>query len=152
MWKRASQMSNGEEYKVFQDTIDPNDILQGNLGNCYYLSALSAIAEFNQRIKQIFVTTEVNKAGCYAVRLCLNGEFRTIVVDDYFPCSPTGDGESAFSDSRGNELWVLILEKVWAKVNHNYENTITGFASEAFRCLTGAPVEFYNHKYHEDIW
>jgi hypothetical protein len=41
---------------------------------------------------------------------------------------------------------------VWAKINHTYENTITGFASEAFRCLTGAPVEFYNHDYAEDIW
>jgi len=46
----------------------------------------------------------------------------------------------------------LILEKAWAKVNGSYENTITGFASEAFRCLTGAPVEFYSHDYVEDIW
>mgnify|MGYP000926542078 CR=1 FL=1 len=41
---------------------------------------------------------------------------------------------------------------MWAKLNHNYENTITGFASEAFRCLTGAPVEFYNHDYVDNIW
>ena len=83
------------------------------------------------------------------MRLCLNGEIQTVVVDDSFPCY---ENTSAFSKSRGKELWVLLLEKAWAKVNHTYENTITGFASEAFRCLTGAPVEFYNHKYHEDIW
>jgi len=46
----------------------------------------------------------------------------------------------------------LILEKAWAKVNKSYENTITGYASEAFRALTGAPVEFYNHDYEEDLW
>ena len=58
----------------------------------------------------------------------------------------------AFSKTINKELWVLILEKVWAKINHTYENTITGFASEAFRCLTGAPVEFHSHDYTEDIW
>lgn len=59
----------------------------------------------------------------------------------------------AFSKSSNpKEMWVLLLEKVWAKLNHNYENTITGFASEAFRCLTGAPVDFYNHEYVENIW
>jgi len=49
-------------------------------------------------------------------------------------------------------LWVLLLEKAWAKVNTCYEATITGYASEAFRFLTGAPVEFLNHEYVEDIW
>ena len=47
---------------------------------------------------------------------------------------------------------MLILEKVWAKINSCYENTITGYASEAFRVLTGAPVEFFNHEYVECIW
>jgi calpain-15 len=49
-------------------------------------------------------------------------------------------------------LWVLLLEKAWAKVNGCYENTITGYASEAFRFLTGAPVEFFNHSYIDELW
>lgn len=136
---------------MFSDKIEPNDILQGNLGNCYYLSALSALAEFPQRIKEIFFTEEINGAGCYALKVCVNGEVRVFVVDDYFPCL-AGTTDSAFSKSRGPELWVLLLEKAWAKINKTYENTITGYASEALRFLTGAPVEFYNHDYHEDIW
>ena len=151
-WTRSSDMFEGEDYKVFFESIEPNDIIQGNLGNCYYLSALSALAEFPDRIKKLFITTDINKPGCYAARLCLNGEFRTIVIDDLFPCSGDNPNCSAFSKCRGNELWVLILEKVWAKINHTYENTITGYVSEAFRCLTGAPVEFYDHEYFEDIW
>lgn len=45
-----------------------------------------------------------------------------------------------------------MLEKAWAKVNGNYENTIKGFVSEAFRALTGAPVVFYKHDYVESLW
>ena len=33
----------------------------------------------------MFLTKEVNSAGCYAVTMYVNGEKRTVVVDDYFP-------------------------------------------------------------------
>lgn len=67
------------------DNPGPNDIKQGRLGDCYFLASLSAIAEFPNRIEKIFITKEVNEAGCYAVSLYVNGEKRTVVVDDYFP-------------------------------------------------------------------
>jgi hypothetical protein len=44
------------------------------------------------------------------------------------------------------------LEKAWAKVNGNYENTIAGTTGEALRALTGAPIAFYNHDYEEELW
>ena len=47
---------------------------------------------------------------------------------------------------------MLILEKVWAKINNSYEATIAGFSTEALRILTGAPVEFHNHDFVEHIW
>jgi len=36
--------------------------------------------------------------------------------------------------------------------NGNYENTIKGFVSEAFRALTGAPVVFFKHDFIESLW
>lgn len=51
---RASEIFN--EPAIFQDGIDPNDIEQGALGDCYYLSALSSMAEDPDRIKARFVT------------------------------------------------------------------------------------------------
>mmetsp|Transcript_17988 Transcript_17988/g.13014 ORF Transcript_17988/g.13014 Transcript_17988/m.13014 type:complete len:94 (+) Transcript_17988:306-587(+) len=86
------------------------------------------------------------------MRLCLNGEFRTVTVDDQFPFNPTTE-ITAFSKSKENELWVLLLEKAWAKVNSCYETTIKGYTSEAFRVLTGAPVEFHSHEtIDQELW
>jgi calpain-15 len=65
------------------------------------------------------VTKEVNEAGVYAVNLFISGEKRTIVVDDYFPYDPEKK-DWAFSKSIGKELWVLVLEKAWAKVFGSY--------------------------------
>jgi len=42
-------------FKVFQGHVDPSDISQGMLGDCYFLSAISAIAEIENRIKRIFL-------------------------------------------------------------------------------------------------
>ena len=49
------------------------------------MATLSAIAEVPIRIKRILLTKEANKAGCYAVQMFVNGEKKTVVVDDRFP-------------------------------------------------------------------
>ena len=72
-----------------------------------------------------------------------------VEIDDFFPCwkGKRGHYSSAFSKPRNNNLlWVLILEKAWAKVNGSYDLTVGGQTYEAISCLTGAPSEFMSHK------
>ena len=69
--KRASEIFN--PIYIFEDGIEPNDINQGQLGDCYFLAALSSLAEFPERVKAMFVTKEINKAGIYMVMFFLNG-------------------------------------------------------------------------------
>lgn len=45
------------------------DVIQGQLGDCYFLCALSVLAEFPERIKRLFVTKHPNEYGCYCLRL-----------------------------------------------------------------------------------
>jgi hypothetical protein len=86
---------------------------------------------------KLFLTDRTNEFGLYAVMVFKNGEAREVVIDDYFPCL---DDEICFSKANGNELWVLILEKVWAKLHGSYERIEAGFAHNVMTDLTGAPA------------
>ena len=71
VWKRPSEVWDGP-FSVY-DTIEPDDMKQGILQDCYFASALSSIAEYPERIRKMFLTKEVNSAGCYAVQLFIDG-------------------------------------------------------------------------------
>ena len=63
-WIRATEIAelNDDEGQlaIFADGVTPNDIRQGILSNCYFLSALSVLAEFPDRVYKIFRTDEMN--------------------------------------------------------------------------------------------
>ena len=107
------------------------------------MSAISSLAEKGDRIKRTFIVHDFNKDGIYGVRVCENGEWRDIMVDDYFPTSKVAKTSKimpAFTRANGPEMWVLLLEKVWAKVNSGYDRIIGGFATEVLHDFTGAPT------------
>jgi hypothetical protein len=86
-WKRASDVYPMESLKIFSG-ITPTDIVQGFCGDCYFLSSISSLAEYPERVEDIFLTKEINEAGCYAMKFYINGQPETVVVDDYFPWHP----------------------------------------------------------------
>ena len=101
------------------------------------MSALASLAERSALIERLFITKTVNKEGIYKIKLCKNGEWVKVTVDDYFPCHPMGS--PVFSRSKGNELWVLLLEKAYAKIHGSYFLLRGGFANEGLIDLTGCP-------------
>jgi hypothetical protein len=74
-----------------EENFAPADILQGKLGNCYFLSAIAGLAEKPYRIKKIFPNYDMNKNGIYMARLLHRGVYQEVVVDDYVPCTPKGE-------------------------------------------------------------
>jgi len=133
-WKRASEIF--PEFLLFESKIEFNDVKQGNLGNCYFLSSLAALTEFPNLIYKIFKTKRVSENGLYEIALFIDGEWQIVIVDDYIPINKRL-GECAFAKPNVNEIWVIILEKAWAKVNGGYLNTIGGYSSEPLSALTG---------------
>mmetsp|Transcript_6717 Transcript_6717/g.11290 ORF Transcript_6717/g.11290 Transcript_6717/m.11290 type:complete len:845 (-) Transcript_6717:102-2636(-) len=136
VWRRASDFMEGE-YAVFEGGIDPADIRQGALGDCWFLCAIAALTEFPKLITDLVETKEANSHGCYRVRFCKNGMWQSVRVDDFFPCFP-GAGP-VYSRSNGNELWVMLLEKAYSKLHGSYEAIKSGWAYEGMMDMTGAP-------------
>jgi len=42
-WCRVEDILNSKNYQVFEDGISPDDILQGSIGDCYFLSAIGSL-------------------------------------------------------------------------------------------------------------
>jgi calpain-15 len=116
--------------------VTPSDIKQGGVGNCYFLSALSVMAENQNRILEMFITDKANDECVWSIRMYKNGVCYEINMDNFIPCK---NGRPCFATANGNELWVIILEKAWAKIHKSYERTSGGFPHLAMRDMTGAP-------------
>lgn len=86
-WTRATQINKKGLSLWGNNDVNPNDIRQGGLGNCWMMSSASALAEKPGRIKRMFLNTEnkLNDAGIYAVNLYALGVQHTVIVDDMLP-------------------------------------------------------------------
>lgn len=157
-WVRASE--HFEELILYHD-IEPDDVKQGNCDNCYILATLSGMAERDleadteggttgKTVAEIFITKEVNTAGCYALKFVLDGDTRTVVVDDYLPVKVNKLGKRALAfakgkrERKGNEIWMCLIEKAFAKVVGSYEMTERIKVAECFLFLTGGPTMTYD--------
>ncbi|KAF8395994.1 hypothetical protein HHK36_017605 [Tetracentron sinense] len=124
---------------LFSGAANPSDVCQGRLGDCWFLSAVAVLTEVS-RISEVIITPEFNEEGIYTVRFCIQGEWVPVVVDDWIPCE--SPGIPAFATSKkGNELWVSILEKAYAKLHGSYEALEGGLVQDALVDLTGGAGE-----------
>ena len=91
-WYRTSEIFKDGKIDVFEGKIEPGDILQGALGDCWFLCAIACLAEFPTLVEDLFPadSKKFNPSGKYNVRLCEAGSWETITIDDFIPCYPEG--------------------------------------------------------------
>jgi hypothetical protein len=125
---------------LFVGDVEPNDIDQGLLGDCYYLCCLACIAEFPLLVRDAFSLPQHPEIGLYRVLVCKNGWWQVVIVDDFLP---TKHGKPCFAKNREepNELWVSLLEKAYAKLHGSYSAIRSGDAALAIADLLGAPYK-----------
>ncbi|CDW86928.1 calpain family cysteine protease containing protein [Stylonychia lemnae] len=148
-WRRPKEFM---KYDTSKGLLEPHiystqnflNISQGQLSDSWFISAALSLAERPALIERLFVTKLYNELGVYELRLCLNGEWTSVIVDDYFPCLPNGG--PIFSKSNDNQLWILLLQKAFAKVSGSYMSLQSGNPSDLFQDLTGSPTLTLNFK------
>ena len=125
-------------WTVFRGTVDSDDIQQGKLGDCWFLSALSCLAQRPDLVKRLVLTQTYNPRGVYLVRLMKDGLWHNVIVDDYMVC--TTSGVLAFTSSKRKQLYVPIIEKAFAKLHGSFGALEGGTCAEGLQALTGCPV------------
>mmetsp|Transcript_17352 Transcript_17352/g.15262 ORF Transcript_17352/g.15262 Transcript_17352/m.15262 type:complete len:209 (+) Transcript_17352:1117-1743(+) len=75
-----------------------------------------------------------------------------MIVDDNFPCYSWG--KALFSSPKGNEIWVMVLEKAYCKYYKSFTQAEAGFPSDAFEYVHGCPAQYFsNDSLKEDeVW
>eukprot|EP00656_Telonema_subtile_P015522 TRINITY_DN1814_c0_g1_i1.p1 TRINITY_DN1814_c0_g1~~TRINITY_DN1814_c0_g1_i1.p1 ORF type:complete len:2188 (+),score=514.04 TRINITY_DN1814_c0_g1_i1:72-6635(+) len=131
--------------------FQPDDVKQGVLSDCWFLSALTVTA---QQYPELLRTLPEQKqegvdSGCFmqyepdvgacAIRFWKNFKRWTVIIDDKIPV--TENNQPAFADARYAEekqtgLWVPLIEKAYAKLHRSYEALSEGFVSDGLADLT----------------
>ncbi|KAF4707309.1 hypothetical protein FOZ63_024754, partial [Perkinsus olseni] len=94
----------GTPWEVIRGEPSPDDIRQGALGNCWFVGALSLLAQKPKLVESILSSSrEYNPVGAYVVRLCRDGVWHNVIVDDTFPC--TRLGTLAYTKAARRQLW-----------------------------------------------
>ncbi len=131
------------------------DLTQGGVGDCWFMSALAVVADRHDLIARLFASTERNAGagGVHLLRLFLDGAWRSVHVSDELPCSPAprraqlaGPHRLAFcrcadGATGAPQLWASLIEKAYAKAHGSFNAISGGMVAEALLDLTGYPTE-----------
>ena len=135
VWKSAREIF-GDDVNIFGETTSMNDIILGPADNSYLVSVISSLANYPNIILQLFRTFKLSE-NQQPIEVCLKieGNWTVIYLDDKFLVN-NENNMPIFSYSPTKNIWGLILEKAWAKINGGYENILNGKSKDVFDAFT----------------
>lgn len=131
-----------------------NDVSQGALGDCYFLSAIGAVAKTNPAaLKKLIKGPDSN--GNYEVTMYIDGSYfssraaKTVTITPEFLVDK--NGAPIYAKAGDSEMWVMLLEKAYAilrkdekywdsrvsGLDDGYNKLKGGWGEEGIEVLTG---------------
>jgi hypothetical protein len=163
--KRVTDIYDRPQFYVDGPSYD--DILQGSVGDCWFLAAISSLGCNKDFIDRVCVIQD-QAVGVYGFVFHRDGEWHQCIIDDKLYLRAPAydesgdvvltqygirrtDQEDQYQDlfQRGskalyfaqcrdqNETWVSLLEKAYAKAHGDYASIAGGQTGEAIEDLTG---------------
>eukprot|EP00501_MAST-03F_sp_TOSAG23-6_P001186 GSMAST32.ASY1.ANO1.1230.1 assembled CDS len=129
-----------EDPCLFFQGTEAGDVIQGELGDCYLLGSLSVVAMHPQDIIEHLFLDDVDvfeDTGKCTMRFYKNGSWISVIIDTLIPCSVTTRLPIFARNKAPNELWVVFLEKAYAKLHGSYAALNSGSVAEALVDLSG---------------
>jgi hypothetical protein len=130
--------------------IDPNDVKQGELGDCYFLASAAAVARANPEL----IRKLIRKIDAHNYEVTLYPADRSggetaptkVIVSDMFPIQANGLPAYAYTGDVGEdgpELWVMLLEKAYATQAGRYAAIDGGEGSAGLNLLLAGGSKSY---------
>jgi hypothetical protein len=163
-WVRMEYISKNPVF--LNEGANANDVMQGALGNCWFISALSVIAtkdhllrgEYNEDILKgkiisndalkliqtgifppIFHGFRHKKIFCF--KFFKNNNWVWVIIDDKLPVQKQQKRLIYGKCFSSNEFWVPLIEKAYAKLHGCYQSLVSGFIDDGLVDLTGLVAE-----------
>ena len=162
----AHRREEGYKFSRLFGSLPPTRVAlqQGALGDCWLVSAMTALSERPRLIEALFpaacnpgsmeydddddynnnnkeeLSALTNEGYCTCL-LYFGGTPHLITVDTFLPCYPLSG--PLYCKSPSGSLWAPLLEKAFAKVAGGYQNLVGGYAYEGMMDLTGRPTYHY---------
>ena len=168
-WFRPQEISATKPPEFIDDGAKCNDVMQGAVGDCWLIGAISVLATNDEYIRGNFnptpeATLEISdeeasgmvkgiyppifhflrRYGIFVFKLFKNYEWRYIVIDDKLPCDKQEECPPLLTFGRcknTNEFWVPLIEKAYAKIHNCYEALIAGYLDDGLTDMTGLVSE-----------
>jgi hypothetical protein len=108
----------GTTYRLVSGNLFVNgpsysDVVQGQVGDCYFVAALAGVARFSPQVIQQMATD--NGDGTFTIRFYNAGVADYVTVDRAL--ATTSNGAVEYAGVGGNELWVALIEKAYVQIN-----------------------------------
>jgi hypothetical protein len=123
--------------KLFVDGVEPTDPKQGDVGDCWIIAALSAIANTKPQALQSLIQERAD--GSYLVKLKgWDGHAFVSAAQTVPALLYASSGDLTYGGStQQQELWPAIIERAYAQWKGSYDAIAVGYPYAAFEALLG---------------
>jgi len=163
-WAQAEELCDpGETPQFVDDGAASSDCKQGNLGDCWFISAMSVLVTRDELLvggqrgmeydSQMIIDKNIadlmskgvyppifhkfRNRGLYIIRFYKNFEWVYVIIDERIPVDKTTKKPVFGRCQSEHELWVALIEKAYAKLHGCYGNLQSGYIDEGIQELTG---------------